>query len=87
MAEYKGMCSSPPVRAPKSQLAVEQPSTTGCWNLPKKKKKDTPHPKTKMKLQKEGRRGTITIKLNPIPTGWVIHKLENKNTKEVLPLL
>ena len=57
-------------------------------NLPKKKeKKDTPHPKTKTKLQKEGRRGTITIKSNPIPTGWVIHKLENNNTKKVLPLL
>ena len=81
------MHSSPPARAPKSQLAVEQPPTGGCLNLPKKKKKDTPHPKTKMKLQKEGRRGTITIKLNPIPTGWVIHKLENKNTKEVLLLL
>ena len=24
---------------------------------------------------------------NPIPTGWVTHKLENNNTKEVLPLL
>ena len=26
-------------------------------------------------------------KSNPIPTGWVTHKLENNNTKEVLPLL
>ena len=34
------MCSSP-VRAPKSQLAVEQPLTGGCWNPPEK---DTPHP-------------------------------------------
>ena len=31
--------------------------------------------------------GTITIKSNPIPTVWVTHKLENNNTKEVLPLL
>ena len=30
------MCSSPPGRTPKSKLAVEQPSTGGPWNLPKK---------------------------------------------------
>ena len=38
------MHSSPPARVPKSQPAVEQPSTGGCWSLPKK---DTPCPKTK----------------------------------------
>ena len=27
------------------------------------------------------------IKSNPIPPGWVTHKLENNNTKEILPLL
>ena len=32
------MCSSPPTKAPKSQLAVEQPLSGGCWNPPK-----TPH--------------------------------------------
>ena len=32
------------------------------------------------------RRGTITIKSNPIPTGWVTHKRENSNGK-VLQLL
>jgi len=37
------------VKAPKLQLAVEQPWTGGCWNPPKKK--DTPCPKTKKKLQ------------------------------------
>ena len=50
-------------------------------------KKDIPHPKTKKKPQQDGRRGTITIKSNPIPDGWVIHKLQNNNTKEVLLLL
>ena len=30
------MHSSPPARAPKLQLAVEQPLTGGCWNPPKK---------------------------------------------------
>jgi len=65
-------------RAPKSQLTIEQPLTGGHWNPSKKKKKnDSPHPKTKKKLQWNGRRGTIMIKSNPIPTGWVIHQLEN----------
>ena len=53
------MHSSPPVRAPKSQLAVEQPSKGGHWNLPEK---DIPSPKTKKKPQQDGRRGTNTIK-------------------------
>ena len=74
---------SPPVRPPRSQLAVERQLTGGCWNLPKK---DAPHSKTK-KLNRGGRRDTIMIKSNPIPTGWVTHKLENNNTKEVLSLL
>ena len=50
----------PPVRAPKPQLAVEQPLTGGQWNLPEK---DTPHPKKK--LQQDGRRGTIMISQIP----------------------
>ena len=73
-----------PESAPKSQLAVEQPSTGGCWNPPKK---DAPCSKTKEKLPQDHRRGATTIKSNPIPTGWTTHKLENNNTKEVLPLL
>ena len=72
------MCSSTPVREPKLQLAVE-PSTGGHWNSPTK---DTPRPKIK-KLQQDDRRGTISIKANPILAVWVTHKLENKNTKEV----
>jgi len=66
------------------QLTVEQPSKGGHWDPPKK---DTPHPRTREKLQQDGRRGTIMIKKsNPIPTRWVTHKLEN-NTKEILALL
>ena len=79
------MHSSPPVRAPKLQLVIEQPSTGGCWNSPKKKK-NASHPKTK-KSQWDCRRGVITIKSNPIPTRWMAHKVDNNNTKEVAPLL
>ena len=64
------------MKAPKSQLAIEQPSTGGSWNLPKK---DTPYPKAKEKPQ--GSR----IKSNPITTGWATHKLENSNTREDSP--
>ena len=39
--EKKEVCSSTLVRAPKSQLAVEQPSTGGHWNLLEKKKDTT----------------------------------------------
>ena len=60
------MRASSPARAPKSQLAVEQPSTGRHWNPPKKA---TPHPKTKEKPQWNGRRATITIKSNPILAG------------------
>ena len=49
-------------------------------------KKDTPYPKTKKKLYWGGRRGAVRIKSNPIPAGWVSHKLENSNIKEVLAL-
>ena len=50
-------------------------------------RKDTSRPKTKKKPEKGSRRGTITIKSNPILDGWVTHTLEKNNTKEVLPLL
>ena len=46
-----------------------------------------PHPRTKKKPQWNSWRGTITIKSNPILAGWVTHKLENNNTKEVVTLL
>ena len=38
------------------------------------------------KSQRDGRRGTITVKSNSIPIRWMTHKLENNNTKE-LPAL
>ena len=65
--------------------------TTNCWTIINRKtleltKTDTPHPKTKEKLQWDSRRGAITIKSNPIATGWVTHKLENNHTTKVHPL-
>ena len=62
-----------------------------CWTMINMKtleltKKDTPHPKTKEKLQWDSTRGTITIKSNPITAEWVTQKLENNYTKEVHPL-
>ena len=44
MVDYKDVLSSLTSRAPKLQLAVEKPSTGGCWNPPKK---DTPPSKDK----------------------------------------
>ena len=79
------MCLSFPVRTSDLQLAAEQPSTGGHLNP--HTKKDTPQPRTKEKLQQDGRRNTIMIKSNPIAPGWAIHKLENNNTKEVFTLL
>ena len=73
----------PLARAPVSQLTAEQSSTGRHWNSPTKV---TPHPKTKEKPQRDGRRGAITIKSNPITAGWVTHKLENTYTTEVHPL-
>ena len=66
--------------------------TTSCWTTIHRRilgatRNDTPHPEIKEKPQWNSRRGTIMIKSNPIPTKWVIRKLENSNTKEILPLL
>ena len=65
--------------------------TTSCWTIINRKtleltKKNTPPPKTKEKPQRDGRRGTITVKSNPITAGWVTHRLENTYTTEVHPL-
>ena len=65
--------------------------TTNWWTIIKRKtleltKRDTPHPKTKEKPQWDGRRGTITIKSNPITAGCVTQKLENTYTTEVHPV-
>ena len=69
-------------RAPRLQLAVEQPSTGRYWNP---SKKDTPHPRTKEKPQQSGRHDHDEIK--SYTHQWVTHKQENSNTKEVLSLL
>ena len=37
--------------------------------------------------RQQDRKGSVTIKSNPICICWVTHKLENNNTKEVFPLL
>ena len=50
-------------------------------------KKYIPCPETKENLQEDGRRGTITMKSNPLPAKWVTYRLENNNTKEILTLL
>ena len=50
-------------------------------------KKRYPCLKTKKKPPQDGRRDIIMIKSNSITVGWVIYKLENNNTKEVLLLL
>ena len=82
--EKKDMCSSPPVES--SKIATSSWTTTDRSTL-EPTKKGYPHPKTKKKPQQDSRRGAVKIKSNPIPAGWVTHKLENNNTKEVLTLL
>ena len=57
--EKKGIHSSSG-RAPKSQLAAEQPSTGECWILPKK---DIPCPRAKEKLQQDNWRDTTAFKI------------------------
>ena len=67
--------------------------TTSCWtNVDKRmlelnNNKRYLHPKTKKKLQWEGRKGAITIKSNPIHAGWATHKTDNNNAKRVFLLL
>ena len=64
--------------------------TTNWWTTIDRKmleptNKDILCPKTKKKPQQDGRRSTTAIKANPIPAGWVTHKLENNYIAEVLP--
>jgi len=49
MVEEKDMCSSPSVRAPKLQLAVERPLTEDFGSHQKKKKEKCPLSKDKEK--------------------------------------
>ena len=72
------------MRTPKSHLAVEPPSTGGCWNPPKK---NIPVSKHKGEAAKRSRSGTITLQSNPTPARWVPHTVENNDTKQVLTLL
>ena len=58
------MCPLLLARTPESQLTAEQSSIGRHWNSLKKI-----HPKTKEKLQLDGKRGVITIKSNPTTTG------------------
>ena len=84
MVEEKDMCSSPSVRAPKRQLAVERPLTEDIGSHQKKKRNNALCPNTMKKLQQDGRMGTNTIKSNPIHAKRETHKLKNNNTQEVL---
>ena len=59
-------------------------TTIDHWNPPKKY---NACPKTKKKPQQDGKRSAITKNSNPIPTGWVTHRLENDNIREALVLL
>ena len=59
------MCSSPPVRAPKSQLAVEQPSTGGTYQerYPTSKDKEETTAKV-IKRKQEKKREVRKLKEN-----------------------
>lgn len=71
-------------KSTKLQLAVKQPSREEIAGAHYKR---YPSPKTRKKPQQDDRKGTVTIKSNPVTTRWVAHKPENNNPKEVLPLL
>ena len=76
------MCTSS-MTDQKLQFAVELPPTGGCWNSPK-----MCHSQIQRRNHNEmvgG--GTVTIKSNPVLPGWVTHRQENNNTREVLPVL
>ena len=74
------MSSTPLMKTPKSQLTAEQPLTKYHWNLPNR------YPTYRdEEATRDGRWGTITIKSNPIPSGWATRKLENNYITEVLP--
>jgi len=62
------MHATPPVRAPKLQLSIEQPLKGVCWNPPRK---DISCLKTQKKPQQDSRWGAIMVKSNPTCAGWV----------------
>ena len=66
--------------------------TARCWTAIHRRtleptENGTLCPKAKKKPQQDGRRGANMIKPNPMLSECADHKLENNNTKEVLPLL
>ena len=73
MAEWKNVCSHPPAKAWKS---------TSCWatidrRMLEPTKKANPHPKTREKLQWDGRRGAIkkfVLWLRPEVRHWCSYK-------------
>ena len=71
------MCSPPPETALKLQLAFEA-SLTERWNPPKKRYSTSKDKGAAIMKWYEGHNHN---------KGWVTHKLENSNTKEILPLL
>ena len=78
---YRGFCQDGGVEGRALTPSCESTGiTTNCWTITNRKtleftRKDIPHPKIKEKPQWDGRRGAITIKSNPITTGWVTNKL------------
>ena len=65
---------------------------TNCWTAINRRTLETHHKKMpQVKDKGESAmgqlKGVITMRSNPIPARWVTHKLENNNTKIVLPLL
>ena len=65
--------------------------TTRCWTIIGRKMLE--HTKERCSMSKDKWRASLRwyegcmLKSNPITTGWATHKLQNNNTKEVLPLL
>ena len=78
MVELKDVCSSPPVRGPKSQLLnnhQQEDSGTQQKRYPTFKNKG------------EGKEECNHNKIKSQTPRWVTHRLENNYTTEVLPLL
>lgn len=57
MLEWKDVYSSPPLRAPKSQLAVEQPSAEGTYQKRYPMSKDKEEATAKVRKRKQEKKG------------------------------
>ena len=66
-------------------------TTTRCWTTISRRMLE--HTKERCSMSRDKWRASMRwyegcmLKSNPILTGWATHKLQNNNTKEVLPLL